>query len=327
MAQASSRPIVREVEVTGTVTSPRTAVLSTPVAGLVAELTVEEGYRAAAGEALMKLDAELAELALERARALVRQRETERADAVRRRDEAIAVGTERGIAASDIATLRAEVEADEAALTAARVAAREQQALVDRHTLRAPFAGVISERSAELGEWVSPGDAVLQLVATQGLRFDFRVTQELFGALAPGAPVAVSLDAVPGRAMTGRIDAIVPVSDANARTFLVRVLAPDGDAPPMTPGMSARGRLTLNTGEAGVVVPRDAIIRFPDGRITVWVIDTRDALPIVRERGVRTGLEFGDVIEVLAGVDAGDTVVTRGNEALQEGQSVEVLSN
>ena len=149
----SNRSIVRQINVTGTVTSPRTAVLSTAVAGLVAELTIDEGHRVETGEALLKLDAELARLALERALAEVQQRETAVADARRRFAEAEEVGTQRGIARTQIESLRAEVSSDEAALVASQAAAREQQAVVERHTLRAPFAGVISERLAELGEW------------------------------------------------------------------------------------------------------------------------------------------------------------------------------
>ncbi|MDH3334683.1 MAG: biotin/lipoyl-binding protein, partial [Gammaproteobacteria bacterium] len=123
----SDRPIVRQINVTGTVTSPRTAVLSTAVAGIVAELTIDEGHRVETGEALLRLDAELAQLALERALAEVRQRESAVADARRRFDEAEEVGTQRGIARTQIESLRAEVSSDEAALVASQAAAREQQ--------------------------------------------------------------------------------------------------------------------------------------------------------------------------------------------------------
>jgi RND family efflux transporter MFP subunit len=240
----SKRSIVRQISATGTVTSPRTAVLSTAVAGLVAELTVDEGHRIETGAALLKLDAELAKLALERVLAEVRQRETAVADARRRLNEAEEVGAQRGIARTQIESLRAEVLSDEAALVASQVAAREQQAIVDRHTLKAPFAGVISERYAELGEWVNPGDGLLELVATDNLRFDFRVGQENFVALSPDTPVELALDALPERLVSGYIDTIVPIKDPSARTFLARVLADAIEAdnqPGITPGMSASG--------------------------------------------------------------------------------------
>lgn len=324
----SNRDIVRQINVTGTVTSPRTAVLSTAVAGLVAELTIDEGRRVETGEALLQLDAELAQLALERARAEVRQRETAVADAQRRFSEAEKVGTQRGIARTQIESLRAEVSSDEAALVAAQAAAREQQAIVERHTLKAPFAGVISERHTELGEWVNPGDALLELVATDNLRFDFRVGQDNFAALSPNTPVEISLDALQERTLAAHIDSIVPVKDPSARTFLVRVLADtaDADAPlPITPGMSARGKLNIDVGRSGIAVSRDAILRFPDGRVTVWLVDSAPELPVVHEQVVSTGFEFDGVVEILSGLADGDVVVVRGNETLQEGQTVTIL--
>lgn len=325
----SSRSIVQQVNVTGSVTSPRTAVLSTAVAGLVADIVVDEGQRVATGDDMLSLDAELARLALARSRAEVRQSETALADAKRRFADAEKVGAERAIARTQIESLRAEVLTDEAGLAASRAASREQEAIVARHTLKAPFAGVVSVRHAELGEWVNPGDGLFELVATEDLRFDFRVAQEYFGALTPDAPVEIALDAVPDRTLPGRIDAIVPVKSSGARTFLIRVLAVDidgGNELPITPGMSVRGKLQLETGHNGIAVSRDAILRYPDGRVTVWVVDNANELPVVREQAVATGFEFDGMVELTTGLAERDLVVTHGNETLQEGQEVKILS-
>ncbi len=325
----SSHTIVQQANVSGTVTSPRSALLSTAVAGLVQEIVVDEGHRVEAGDTLLSLDAELAELSLDRARAEVRQSETALADARRRFADAEAVGAERAIARTDIESLRAEVLSDEAALAASRAALREQDAIVARHTLKAPFAGVISARNTEQGEWVNPGDGLLELVATSNLRFDFRVAQEYFAALTTDTPVEIALDAVPDRTLRGRIDAIVPVKNPGARTFLVRVLTDDvgdGNALAITPGMSVRGKLKLDTGRRGIAVSRDAVLRYPDGRITVWVVEDRDELPVVREQAVQTGFEFDGLVEITTGLSDGDLVVTRGNETLQDGQAVTILT-
>ncbi len=325
---ASDRPIVRQINVTGTVTSSRTAVLSTAVAGLVAELLVDDGYRVETGDVLVKLDAELAQLALERAVAGLQQRETALDDARRRFAEAEQVATQRSIARTQVESLRAEVASNEAAVVAAQAAVREQRAIVARHSLKAPFAGVISQRFTELGEWVNPGDGLLELVETDNLRFDFRVGQEHFTSLSPQTPVQITLDAVPDTAIPGRIDTIVPVKNPGARTFLVRVLADTTAAEEplrVTPGMSVRGKLNIDTGRLGIAISRDAILRFPDGRTTVWVIDSAGDASIVREQAVLTGSEFEGAVEITAGLESGDLVVVRGNETLQEGQAVSIL--
>jgi RND family efflux transporter MFP subunit len=326
VATVSDSSIVRQVHANGTVTSPRSALLSTAVAGIVADLMVDEGHAVNSGDPLLILDAELAQLALERARAEVRQREVALEDAKRRFAEAEKVGTQQSIARTTIESLRSEVTSDEAALAASRAAAREQQAIVERHTLRAPFAGVVSRRMTEVGEWVNPGNGLLELVAIDNLRFDFRVGQDSFALLTPETPVEITLDAIPGRTLNGRVDKIVPVKNPGARTFLVRVLAEADPSLRITPGMSARGKLSIDTGDRGIAVPRDAILRFPDGRITVWVVKDSGDTAQVHERIVQTGLEFDGFVEVLDGVSAGERVVVRGNETLQEGQEVSVLN-
>jgi multidrug efflux pump subunit AcrA (membrane-fusion protein) len=89
--------------------------------------------------------------------------------------------------------------------------------------------------------------------------------------------------------------------------------------------MSARGKLNIDVGRSGITVSRDAILRFPDGRVTVWILDTAGDSPVVRERLVSTGSEFDGVVEITSGLADGDVVVVRGNELLQEGQAVSVV--
>jgi multidrug efflux pump subunit AcrA (membrane-fusion protein) len=89
--------------------------------------------------------------------------------------------------------------------------------------------------------------------------------------------------------------------------------------------MSVRGKLDIDTGRNGIAVSRDAILRFPDGRVTVWVIDASGDIPVVREQPVSTGSTFAGLVEITGGLADGELVVVRGNELLQEGQAVSIL--
>jgi membrane fusion protein, multidrug efflux system len=83
--------------------------------------------------------------------------------------------------------------------------------------------------------------------------------------------------------------------------------------------------LQLAAGRSGVTVPRDAILRYPDGRVVVWsVAESPDGAAIAVENVVNIGLSFGGRIEIRSGLAAGSQVVVRGNEALQPGQAVAV---
>jgi RND family efflux transporter MFP subunit len=322
IAQSELRQVVQIVTVSGTVTSPQSAILSPSIGGLVAETLVDAGDRVEAGSIIVTLDGELARLALERTVAEETQARIALDDSKRRLAEAEKVGPQRGIAESEIKTLRAEVTRNEAALEAATAAARQQQAVVRRHEVRAPFKGVVSRRLAQVGEWVNPGDGLVELVATEGLRFDFRVPQSYYARLTEQARIDLTLDAVPDEVVPGRIQSIVPVKDPGARTFLLRVVTDALHSLPVTPGMSARAAIRIDAGRDAVAVPRDAVLMYPDGRKTVWVVRNEDGKPVVHEHRIQAGLEFDGVVEVRSGLEAGLDVVTRGNEALRDGETV-----
>jgi len=324
-ATARETELVEELGLTGSLTSPRTARLSPEVEGRVARVAVEEGDRVEAGDPVVELDAELAELALERAQAAEREARTELADAERRLGEIQALARRQTAAESRVRDLEAEVRRDRAVLQRLAAERATQAGLLRRHVVKAPFAGVVARRLTELGEWVEPGTLLVELVATEWLRLDLQVPQTWFGRVVPGTPARIQLDARSDGTFEARVHQVVPVGDASARTFLTRVRLENPDAR-MAPGMSARATLRVATGRRGVVVPRDALIRHPDGRIVVWVAEGEGATRVVRERRVRLGPMFGDRVAVAEGLEAGAEVVVRGNEALQEGQEVRVRS-
>ncbi|KAA3654532.1 MAG: efflux RND transporter periplasmic adaptor subunit [Proteobacteria bacterium] len=323
VAESRMQAVVEALRVSGSVTAPRAARLSPAVAGQVAALRVDVGSRVAEGEVLVELDAELARIALEVAQAAVVQASEALADARRREADGRRLANSRSIAASAYEALQSEVRADAALLRQREAERRAAQARLERHVLRAPFDGVISAKLTELGEWIAPGDAALALVAERGLWVDLQVPQAYFPRLNPAVPVQLRLDALPGQAVAARIERIVPVSDATARSFLLRVGVTD-EGLPMTAGMSASAVLRLDAGRERVVVARDALLRHADGRVTVWAVEEADAQARVVERVVQPGLGFDGLVEIVDGLEAGVRVVVEGNESLRQGQAVTV---
>lgn len=322
--EVTRQPIVEEVNVNGTVVSLRDSAVSAAVPGRVAELAAEIGDAVEPGAVLLRLDAEIATAELQAALAEAAEAEAALADARRRYREARELGETHGISRSEILALEAGVAMAEQALERLRATANTRRAELERHTVKAPFAGVVSRRMVDLGEWVTPGTGVMEMVDMDRLRLDLRVSQRYFPRLSKETDVTVALDALPGERYPARIRTIVPVNDPQARTFVVRVELIDVDIP-MMPGMAARARLVLDTGRTSVVAPRDALLRHPDGRTTVWVLSREDGNATVEERRVDPGLSFGDVVEIRSGLEPGATVVVKGNEALTPGQTVRVL--
>ena len=133
------------------------------------------------------------------------------------------------------------------------------------------------------------------------------------------------MDAMPGNVFPAKIDTLVPSSDSNSRTFLLRTVLLENH-PNIIHGMSASGLLKLDSGKQNVIVSKDAILRYPDGRITAWVVQRNADKVTVSERLVTIGTAFDGKVSIIEGINAGDEVVTEGNESLRDGQSV-VLHN
>ena len=323
VSTAQTDTVIKQVPLTGTITSARVAKVSAEVSGQVEAVKVEVGDHVTSGATLVELDREIEQLTLEALRASTRQAGAELADAKRRYQDAKRLREQNNISRNQLRLLEAEVEIDGAMLKQKKAEENRQQARVERHTVRAPFGGVISERLTETGEWIEPGKPVLTLIAIDDLRIEFRVPQEFYPTINSQSAISVTLDALPEREFDGTIDAVIPVSDASSRTFLIHVSIDAGDARLM-PGMSVHGKLNLATGRRGVVISRDAILRYPDGRVTVWVINPDIEPPTVSEKRVVTGHSFNGLVTILEGIQVDDVIVVRGNESLQKDQQVRI---
>ncbi len=318
-------PVVRKLELSGTVTSPRVSSISTSFQGLVSAVHFDSGAKVKTGDLLLELDSELEEAAHKQTEALAAQAAGELADAKRRLGIAKKLAERKYGTQNEVEARQAEVEIDRAAYESAKAAQARRAAILERHRLRAPYSGVISKKMAEVGQWVVPGTPAFELVEMEGLRIDVPVPQQYYARLREGAEVSVKFDAIPGETIPARIGALIPVSDPDARTFTLRVL-PEGEDIPITPGMSARIGVNMSTGRQDVVVNRDAIIRHPDGRTTVWVLEQKGDKMLVEERKIEIGLAFDGVFQVRSGLKEGERVVVRGNESLREGQAVQLAN-
>jgi membrane fusion protein, multidrug efflux system len=322
LAAVETTEIVEEVRLTGTVNALRSSRLSTAVAGLVNKVAVDTGGKVSQGDLLVGLDDEQAAFELAGARAETDEARARLEEARRRLDEARSLG--RGnIAATEVSTRETDVAAAEAAVARLEAAEERRQVLLRRHRVEAPFAGVVSDRSSELGEWVTPGDTLLTLVDTDHLRLDFQVPQEAYRRIGEGSELLIDGVGPEGDTVTAEIDALVPVGESQSRTFLLRAIAPDGFA--ALPGMAVDAVLRVSVGDTGLTVSRDAINRYPDGRVTVWIAEPIDGgLYAVREKRVTTGIGFRDRVVITEGLEGHEQVVVRGNESLDDGMQVRI---
>ncbi|MFE8071881.1 efflux RND transporter periplasmic adaptor subunit [Marinobacteraceae bacterium S3BR75-40.1] len=321
VAKARIEPVVEEVPVTGTVTSPSHAQLSSAIGGLVKAVHVEAGERVESGQLLVTLDDELARHQLASLEAAVVEAQAQVSNAERRLQEAESLQSRRSIAKSEVEDRRAALNMAQAALAQRQADFRQQRARLERHTVEAPFAGVIASRMTASGEWVEPGTPLMELVDLAHLRIDYAVPQVVFNRVNADSDICVQPAGLK-EPVPGRIERIVPVTDARSRTFKIHAVPEQAVA--MAPGMSARGQLRLLTDREAVVIPRDGLMRQPSGRTLVWVIDDEGEQLLAHERRVTVGTAFGDLVAITEGLEAGERIVIRGNNRLREGQPVRI---
>ncbi len=306
----------------GTITAKREADLSPRVAGLVSVADAETGFTAKKGDVLVRLDDTIAEIELREQELALEAALAERANAERRLTEAKQLG-DANFPRTERETRETAFRLSEVAVQQATNALERQREIVQRHQIIAPFDGVVISKSAEVGEWVQTGNPVLHFVGTSELRLDLEVPQEQLDVVLQTQSVSVYLSRKNNQPIAARIEARSPKVNPQTRTFMVR-LALDNPPENVKPGMSAEASFRPVPKSGQLVISRDAVIRYSDGRTVVWVVQNTNGENRAKLRDVTLGNTRGNRIEVLSGLSESELVVVRGNESLQQDQLVQI---
>lgn len=212
----------------------------------------------------------------------------------------------------------------DAAQTAAAV--RQLDARIQQKSIRAPFSGQLGIRRINLGQYLNAGDAIATLTQLDPLYVNFTLPQQDMPRLTSGAPVQVTVDAVPGRVFTARISAIEPRIDGETRNVAVQALLPNTDRL-LKPGMYVTARLVLPATTDNIVLPLTAIQTSASGD-SVAVVKGADAQGVGKAVAVPviTGRRLGEEVLVSQGIKPGDIVVMAGQNRLPPGATVKINS-
>jgi len=300
----------------GTVVAAEGVTVSADLPGIVAAIECESGAHAKAGDVLVRLDTrqEEAQLAAAKAAEHLAEVNLERLSTLRAQ----------GVAA------QAEFDQADAEAKQAAARVREMQAVIERKTIRAPFAGVLGIRQINLGQYVNAGQAIVPLQSLDRVFVDFAVPQQQMQDVRVGAAMNVAVDGVTGIAAEGRITAINSVIDQSTRNVTVRGTF-QNQSHRLLPGMFVKASVVVREGGDPIIaVPASAIAHAPYGDF-VFVVDslvgpTGAKYRGVRQQVVRLGDSRGDRVAILDGVMEGEEVATSGVFKLRTGAAV-LVSN
>ncbi len=302
------------LEAVGTLRAAKGVDLSTEVAGVVEEIHFDSGEEAKAGKLLVKLraDDDTAKLrSLEAAAKLAES--TYQRDVNQLKIQAVAQAT---------------VDMDAANLASAKAQVAEQKALVEKKFIRAPFAGSLGIRKVDVGQYVSPGTAVVTLQALDPIYLDFYLPQNALARVKEKQTVLVKNSTYPDQKFTGTISAINSKVDEATRNVEVRVSL-DNAEHLLLPGMYSTVSIDVGEPQQYLTLPQTAITYNPYGD-TVFVVEEKakedggEKQLTAQQRFVTLGPTRGDQVAILKGIKEGDTVITSGQIKLQNGSAVNV---
>jgi RND family efflux transporter MFP subunit len=308
--------LVRHLSATGAIFAWQEVIIAPEVGGYqIARVSVEIGDHVKRGQELARLSSALLEssAAVTRAGLMQAQAMLNNAKATLTRGESVfAKGV---LSQSDIDTLRANAISAEANLETAKANLDAAELRVRLTVVRAPDDGVISARSANIGQVVQVGTEMMRLLRRGRLEWRAEVPEADMHSIRPGMKVQVQT--VQGSVLAGTVRSVAPTIQSSNRTGLIYVDIPSSDG--ASAGMFARGDIAISSASA-LTVPLNCL-QAQDGYSYVFVVTDKST---VLRRRVQTGASQGNTVEITAGLGAGERVVTSGVAFLNDAQQVNV---
>lgn len=299
--------LVDEIAAVGSLRAAESVVVRPEFAGRIEKIHFEEGQMVAAGAPMFTLDASLV-------RADVREWEATVAQSRREAARAKELVARKLLAQSDLDTKSSQLAVNEARLSSVKTR-------LEKSVLRAPFAGVAGLREVSPGAYVEAGAALVTLTQIDPIKLDFRVPESQLAKVAVGQPVAVTVDAFPGRTFAGTVQAIDPQLDPQGRSVVLRAGVENRKAE-LKPGLFARVTLGLATHEGALLVPEQALWPM-GGKQHVYVVKGGKA----ELAEVQTGLRKNGMVEIKRGLTPESVVITAGQIKIGPGAPVQAVGS
>ncbi len=331
----------------GYVTPRRRATIAAKITGRVTSVHFDEGTRVQEGQLLATLDDSDVQRALESAKAdrdsaqaaiTDYQVQLKNAELELNRAEklqAAGVQTQEALDNAVMATdsLKAKIALAKQQVIASNSRINEAQQAVDNTIIRAPFAGIVVSKDAQVGEIISPVSAgggftrtgIATVVDMKSLEMEIDVNESYISRVTPGQKVEAFLDAYPDKKLTGYVRTVIPTADRQKATVKVRItfdkiedfILPDMGIKVTFLGAEEKEKPGANPAVA--IVSQDAI-RNDGSQKIVFLVKNDHA----ERRAVSVGGNRGSDVEILAGLVAGDVVIVKPPANLKDGEEVEV---
>jgi RND family efflux transporter MFP subunit len=330
VAPARRESVSEQITVVGNLIGAATVEVVPKVSGRLQTVTVQLGDRVSNGQSIAVVeDREIreqvkqAEASFEVARASIKQREADLKFNETALERARSLFDRQLLPKQSLDDADAKYQAAVAQLDLVRAQFAQSEARLDElrimlsnTIIRSPVNGFVGKRYLDAGGYASQNAPVVSVVDLSVVRLVANLVEKDLKRVRQGTSASVEVDAYPGEQFSGRVARVAPVFDAATRTAPMEIEIPN-TAFRLKAGMYARVRLTVDTRQNALVVPRNALVQL-EGKEGVFVATGQKAT----FSAVQTGLQDEAKVEIVAGLREGTRVVTTGAGALRDGDTI-----
>ena len=300
--------IPQYISALGSLTAMKAVAISPVVDGKISEINFSNGQMLVKDDVIAQLDSQQAQAQVNKAQASFRsaQQKYERY---------------KQLSAQGIANIsRQELDDQRANLDTAKAELAEKQADLDQLSIKAPFTGILGEFKYNQGDYINAGDTLVDLVNKTQLLANYNIPQNYLSDLKKGQRASISVRAFPDETFTGTVNFISPTVDDSTRTVTVQALVPNPDQK-LLPGMFVKVNQEVGTEDNVLVVPDQAVLADVKGYYVFEVVGNK-----VSQVYVELGTRHGGEAQIKSGIKEGATIVVLGQQKLQDGSLIKVLS-
>ncbi|OGT59937.1 MAG: efflux transporter periplasmic adaptor subunit [Gammaproteobacteria bacterium RIFCSPHIGHO2_12_FULL_45_12] len=226
------------------------------------------------------------------------------------------------------AVSKQQIDTDEQNLKSLNAQVAEQQAIVDKLAIQAPFSGRLGISKVNPGQYLNPGDNIVTLQNLDPIFMDFYMPQQTLPHLKTGDIITFTTDAFPGKTFSGKITTIDPMVDISTRNVEIEATIPNHKQI-LVPGMFVNVNVTTAKPRSLITVPQSAVTYNPYGDIVYVVkgVPEEEGQPstlTAHQIFVTVGLTRGDQASILSGIKEGDIIVTSGQLKLKNGSRIAI---
>jgi len=305
IATARQTKVTTDIRSIGSLQSDESVQVASEVAGRIQEIRFKEGEHVKAGDVLVQLDDALVKASQSEmeARLQLANSNYDRAQRLQQSGSGTARTLDEAIAERNTSTALLNL----------------QRVQLAKHTITAPFDGVVGLRSVSNGAYIGVGTGLVNLEKIDTLKVDFKVPEIHLGSIAVGQSVDIAVDAIPNQTFTATVYALDPMVDVNGRAISVRARLANSELT-LRPGLFVRVIVKGLSTRSAVFVPESAVVSRGQERL-IWVITDGKAV----ENKVKLGQRLAGEVEVLSGIPAGATIVTAGQGRLRANAAVDIV--